>query len=299
MKPTVALLSALCLTLLFLSPGTAQELECTVTINTELLTSEARENLNDFVAQVQNYINSYRWTDEDLGGEKIAFTINISFQGSPQPNRYTAQAYIGSQRKIFGLDKNTALLRVIDEKWEFMYQPNQQILHDESLFDPLASFLDYYCYLVVGLDFESYEPRAGLPYLEQAMNVVNIAASGGKGWEIGSPTAYSRGTFIDELLSPKYEEVRMAIYRYHYFGLDRLYYNEEKAKKTILSALQRIGNVVVQTNQPSQLIKIFFDAKYLEIAETFRGWPDSDVWDTLIQIDPAHRQTYEDARSRG
>ena len=104
-----------------------------MTINTDLLTSEARENLNDFVDQVQNYVNSYRWTNEDLGNEKISFTLNISFQGSPSPNRYTAQAYIGSSRKIYGQDKNTALLRLLDDNWEFLYQPNQQILHDESL----------------------------------------------------------------------------------------------------------------------------------------------------------------------
>jgi hypothetical protein len=284
--------------LLFTVGAAAQELECTVTINTDLLTAEARENLNNFAEQVQTYINSYRWTEEDLGGEKIAFTVSISFQGSPSPNRYTAQAYIGSSRKIFGLDKNTALLRVIDENWEFLYQPNSQILHDETVFDPLASFLDFYCYLVIGLDFESYEPRAGIPYLEQAMNVVNVASSGGKGWQIGSPTEYSRGEYIDEVLSPKYEPVRMAIYRYHYFGLDRLYFSEEKAKKSMLSALKSIGNVMTQTNQASQFVKIFFDAKYLEIAETFRGYPDTEVWETLMQIDPGHRQTYDDARSR-
>jgi hypothetical protein len=288
----------LALVLLFTAGADAQELECTVTMNTELLTAEARENLNNFVDQVQNYVNSYRWTDEDLGGEKILFTLTISFQGSPSPNRYTAQAYVGSQRKIFGLDKNTALLRVIDENWEFLYQPNQQILHDQTLFDPLASFLDFYCYVVIGLDFESYQPRGGIPYLEKAMNVVNTAASGGKGWQVGSPTEYTRGEYIDELLSPKYEEVRTAIYRYHYFGLDLFYFNEEKGKKNILSALRRIGNVMTQTNQPSQFVKVFFDTKYLEIAETFRGYPDTEVFETLMQIDPGHRQTYEDVRSR-
>jgi hypothetical protein len=290
--------AVLVIALLFSAGAAAQELECTVTINTELLTAEARENLNNFAEQVQTYINAYRWTEEDLGGEKIAFTINISFQGAPSPNRYQAQAYIGSSRKIFGQDRNTALLRVIDENWEFLYQPNSQILHDETIFDPLASFLDFYCYVVIGLDFESYQPRAGLPYLEQAMNVVNVASSGGKGWQIGTPTEYTRGQYIDELLSPKYEDVRYAIYRYHYFGLDRLYFSEEKAKKSMLSALERIGNVMVQTNQPSQLVKIFFDTKYLEIAETFRGYPDPEVFETLMQIDPGHRQTYDDARSR-
>jgi hypothetical protein len=284
--------------LLFTLRAAGQELECTVTINTELLTSEARENLTNLAQKIQDYVNSYRWTEEDLGGEKIPWTMNISFQGSPQPNRYTAQAFIGSQRKIFGTEKNTALLRVMDDQWEFLYQPNQEIFHDETVFDPLASFIDFYCYVVIGLDFESYQPRAGIRYLEKAMNVVNTARSGGKGWDIGSPSTYSRGGYIDELLSPKYEEVRTAIYRYHYFGLDLLYYDGAKAKKNIISALTRIGKVMEQTNQPSQVVKIFFDTKYLEIADTFRDYSDPEIFTTLMGLDPGHRQTYQDARDR-
>lgn len=287
----------LVLALVTVPRAAAQELECSVTINTDLLTAEARENLADFVSQVQNYINSYRWTEEDLGGERIAWSLNISFQGSPRQNRYAAQAYIGSQRRIYNSEKNTALLRVMDDKWEFDYQPNQQILHDESVFDPLASFLDFYSYVVIGLDFESYSFGAGVPYLEKALNIVNTTR-GGKGWEVGSPNLYSRGQYVDEILNPRYEEVRYAIYRYHYFGLDRLYHDEAKAGKNMLSALERIGKVVSETNQPSQFIKIFFDTKYLEIAETFRTWPDPEVFTTLMEIDPAHRQTYEDARGR-
>jgi hypothetical protein len=294
MKSLIVLLLAGALTL----SAAGQELECTVTISTDLLTAEAREILADFTAQAQNYINSYRWTDEDLGGEKIAWTINISFQGSPRQNRYTAQAFIGSQRRIYRSEKNTALLRVMDDKWEFDYQPNQQILHDESMFEPLASFLDFYSYVVIGLDFESYQPGAGVPYLEKAMNVVNTARSGGKGWEAATPTEYSRGQFVDELLSAKYEDVRKAIYRYHYLGLDLLYNDPERAKRNILMGLEKIGRITAQTNQPSQLIKVFFDTKYLEIAETFRGHSDPGVYTTLMEIDPGHRQTYEEARDR-
>jgi len=278
------------------STSTAQELECTVTINTDLLTSEARENLQDFVDQVQNYINAHRWSSEEISPEKISWSISISFQGSPAQNRYSAQAFIGSQRPIYRSEKNTALLRVLDDRWDFTYQRSQQMLHDENRFDNLLSFLDFYSYVVLGLDFESYREGDGVPYLEKAMNVVNTASSGGKGWVAESPSTYSRGQYIDELLSSKYEQVRAAIFRYHYLGLDLMYYDEARAKQNILTALTKIGKVMSETNQQSQVVKIFFDTKYLEIAETFRGTSDPEVFETLINIDPAHRQTYEDTR---
>jgi hypothetical protein len=296
MKTIVSLTRLMILSLVLTVAAAGQELDCTVTIDTELLTAEARENLSNFAAQIQNYVNSYRWTNEDLGGEKIPMTINISFQGSPRQNHYTAQAFIGSQRRIYNSEKNTALLRVLDDKWEFDYQANQQIVHDETVFDPLLSFIDFYAYVVIGLDFESYQPRAGIPYLEKAMNVVNTARSGGKGWDIGGPTIYSRGEYIDELLSPKYADLREAIYRYHYRGLDLFYHDEEKGKKNMLAALEKIGKIITETNQPSQVIKIFFDTKYLEIAETFKGYSDPGVFTTLMDIDPGHRQTYQDAK---
>lgn len=278
--------------------ATAQEIDCTVSINTELLTSEARENLQEFADQLQNYVNSYRWTNEDIAPEKISCTFNISFQGSPRQNRYTAQVFVGSQRRIYNSESNTALLRVLDDKWEFEYLRGQQIIHDETVFDPLVSFMDYYVYMIIGLDFESYQPGAGVPYLQKAMNVVNTARSGGKGWELGSPSTYSRGQLVDEWLSAKFQDLRSALYRYHYIGLDYLYHDEAKAKRNILAALRQIGKLQSEINQPSQAIKIFFDTKYLEIAETFRNYDDLTVFDTLIEVDPAHKQTYDETRLR-
>jgi hypothetical protein len=53
-----------------------------------------------------------------------------------------------------------------------------------------------------------------------------------------------------------------------------------------------------ELSMPVLLVTGAYDRKYLEIAETFRGYPDPEVFETLMQIDPGHRQTYEDVRSR-
>jgi hypothetical protein len=291
-------LTLLLFVLFLAAPVRAQEVNCTVTISTELLTAEARENLQEFADQLQYYVNSYRWTEEDLAPEKISCTFNISFQGSPRQNRYTAQVFVGSQRRIHNSESNTALMRVLDDKWEFEYVRGQQIIHDETVFDPLVSFMDFYVYTIIGLDFESYQPGAGVPYLQKAMNVVNTARAGGKGWELVSPNTYSRGQLVDEWLSAKFQGLREALYRYHYVGLDYLSDDEAKAKQNILVALEQIGQIQSEINQPSQAIRIFFDTKYLEIAETFRNYDDLGVYDRLIEIDPAHSQTYNDMREK-
>ncbi len=275
----------------------AQEMDCDVTFtNIESLTAEARDNLSDFLPQLKQYINTYRWTKADLGQEKIKCAINISFQGSPSGNHYTAQAFIGSQRPIFKLDRSTASVRLLDDKWEFDYTHFQSISHSENRFDPLLSFIDFYVYLIIGYDFDSWRAGDGTPYFQKAADIVNQArgsANAGKGWDVGAQGTYSRGELIDELLSPKFQDFREAAYRYSYFGLDLLYKNEAKARKNMLSALEKIAKLRDKINQQSLVIRIFFDTKYLEIADTFLKDPDASVYAKLAQIDPSHQQTYD------
>jgi len=273
----------------------AQEIECDVAINTQQLPAEARENLNDFAQQVKQYINSYQWTKEGLGGEKIKCSIDISFQGSPKDNHYVAQAFIGSKRQIYKSDHNTAVLRVLDDKWDFDYFRYQPLSHNDFRFDPLLSFLDFYIYLILGCDFDTYGVADGTTYFQKAMEIVNKArGSSGTGWEFSSQSTYQRGQFVDELLNPKFRDLREAVYRYHYKGLDLLYKDPNKAKKNIFSALEKIRKLQKKINQRSLAMRIFFDTKYLEIAETFLDEPDRTIYLKLAKIDPAHQKSYEE-----
>src|ERR1041385_7939376 len=85
----------------------SQELDCEIKYtNTEALPAAAPENLSDFLPELNQYVNSDRETKEDMGNLKIKCTIEFAFQGSPRSNHYVVQAFIGSQRPIFRLDRN-------------------------------------------------------------------------------------------------------------------------------------------------------------------------------------------------
>lgn len=275
----------------------AQEIDCNVTVNLESLTAEARENLSDFVDQIEQYINSYHWTRDGIDGEKIKCSIDISFQGSPREKHYVVQAFIGSQRPIYKTDRSTAMLRILDDKWEFDYLRNQSLMHNDTQFDPLLSFIDYYINVIIGYDFDSYRYGDGTPYLQRAMEIVT-RSRGGKGWELSTPTGYSRGQIMDELLNPKFRNFREAVYKYHYKGLDLLHKDEVKARKAMLSSLENIGKLQAKINQRSQAVKVFFDTKYLEIADIFSRDPDEGVLDRLAEVDPGHRQTYQEYKKK-
>jgi len=281
-------LSALCI---------AQEIECKVSANVEPLNAQAKENLTDFVEQIERYINTYRWVDEDLGAEKIYCTMTINFQASPRDNHYIAQAFIGSSRPMYKLDRSTAVTRFKDESWEFDYIRFQSLSHNDYRFDPLLSFIDFYMYVILGYDFDTYKAGDGTPYFQKAVEIINRArgASGaGRGWEINPQSNYTRAQLIDELLNPRFRDLREAMHIYHYKGLDLLYKNVIKARKNILAALEKVGKLQTKINQPSLTIRLFFETKHLEIADTFLEDPDLTVYARLAKIDPTHQKTYKE-----
>jgi hypothetical protein len=283
--------------LFFVLPIFAQEIDCDVSINTQQVPAEARENLVDFAQQIKQYLNSYQWTKENLGGEKIKCSIDISFLGSPKDNHYTAQAFIGSQRPIYKSERSTAVLRVLDDKWEFDYIRYQPLSHNDFRFDPLLSFLDFYVYLILGFDFDTYRIADGTQYFQKAIEIVNKArgtSNAGTGWDISSQSTYQRGQLVEEILNPKFRDLREAVYKYHYKGLDLLYKNPSKATKNIFSALEKIGNLQTKINQRSLAMRVFFDTKYLEIAEVFLNNEDHSIYPKLAKIDPSHQKSYEE-----
>jgi hypothetical protein len=279
----------------------SQELDCNITLqNTETLSAEARENMSDFAQQVKQYLNNQKYTNQNYGEAKIHVEISISFTGqsSQDAHHYVASAFFGSVRPINKMQKNTAIVRLKDDAWEFDYTRYQLLQHDDFRFDALTSFLDFYAYIIIGFDMDTYAESQGTPYFTKAMDIFHRAGSAPgspKGWDITSQGAYSRGEFIDELLNTKYEEYRIAMFRYHFKGLDYLAQKPEKGKKTMLAALKMIGKLKERINQKSILLNSFFDTKHDEIAESFKGYPDASILEQLTSIDPAHAQQYTQA----
>ena len=126
------------------------------------------------------------------------------------------------------------------------------------------------------------------------MNKARNSPGGGKGWDLPTQSSYSRNGLIDELLSGKFYDLREASFRYHYRGLDVLHKDEVKARKTILAALQKISILSGKINQNSLAIRLFFDAKHLEICETFLHDPDLTIYTQLAKIDPTHQKNYDE-----
>ena len=294
MKLTSVLVALFIVRLFTPSAALSQEVECTVHVNYEAVGSTNQDLLQDFESDIFTYINGYRWGPDQLD-EKIQFTIDIFISGISGDNKYLAQAFIGSKRKIFGSGQSSAVVRVFDESWEFTYVRNRPIEHNFYSFSDLASFIDFYVLLVIGYDYDTYENLLGTPFFQKAADVANLGRNSGKrGWQETSSGTYNRVRLIDEILNAKFAPVRTASYTYHFGGLDSVHFDPQHGYGNMLKAIEAIGNVRRQADPRNQIIKAFFDTKYLEIAEQFLNYPDRTVYMTFAKIDPGHQTTYEE-----
>ena len=282
----------------------SQELNCKVTINNiESIQTSQRDYLRNFSSDIERYLNNTRFTNEDLNDEKISCNIEISFVSGSSSNRYKAQAFIVSQRPVYIgdeiSDRTTPILRIKDDNWEFTYMPNQRMTHDEMIFDPLTGFLDFYAYLIIGYDLESYVPMSGNSCFQKAVSIVRLAVNSSEGndWKKTS-ASYTKFGISDELTNMKYDAFHIAFNNYIYDGIDLLATEQKKAQDNILNALESINEIQIRQGRNSVIVKQFFDAKSKEIAEVFQTYPDRSIYDKLSSYDEEHRKTYQDAKEK-
>jgi len=277
------------------APLAAQQVDCTVKVNYEAVAASNKDLLQNFESQVRSYVNDYQWGDDQIE-EKVVCTLDIFIQSVIGENRYMAQVFVGSQRPIYGSNKNTAVIRLFDEAWEFSYSKERPLNHSPYAFNDLTSFLDFYMYLVLGYDYDTYDRLAGTPWFQKAADIASLGrATSVKGWQPVT-SGYSRTQLVTDLLNASIFPIRVASYHYHFGGLDSLATNTQSAYANIVKAIDVIGTTRKNIDPRNLVFKTFFDTKYMEIADILLAYPDRSIYFKLSQIDPYHQMTYEEYR---
>ncbi|MEG8947177.1 DUF4835 family protein [Rosettibacter firmus] len=274
----------------------AQELDATVTVNFEQLPVAAKERLENFANQVSNYLNNTKFTKGNWEGDKIKCNFNIFFLTASDETTYMAQLVVTSQRPIEGTEKNSLMLNILDNAWNFKYEKNQAMYFNQTDFDPLVSLLDFYAYIIIGFDLDSYYKLGGSEYFSKALEITIRGANSpfGEGWQ-SKGTLYNRRGLAENLVNAKYQQFRMDFFDYHYNGLDLFESEPETAMKNIVKLIKNLEKVRDQIDTRSVLLKVFFDAKAGEIVEYLKNYPDKSIFETLKKIDPPHIAKYEEA----
>lgn len=274
----------------------SQEIRARVTVNTAQVQNPSLDYLDQLAPLIEGYINDFNWTEHTFEEhERIRMTIQIALL-SESNGVFDANVVITAERPIYNTLQHTPLLIINDTQWRFTFNRNQTITHDPFQFNDIASLLDFYVYLVLGMDFDTFSELGGTPFLRQAQNVLEIAAGmGATGWTTGSGTRRNRHFLINGILNANHESFRKALYQYHRHGLDIFTRQPERARSNIFAALELIQESRRQTTD-DYVFEVFFGAKSRELTAIFIDAESSqrlDAYLLLSAMDPGRLSEYD------
>ncbi len=252
------------------------ELNCKVEVNvsrTETMPSDVARQLQEAVAE---YVNTTSFTELRIApGERIECRMFFDVQ-SYADDKVSAVLTVQSTRPVYDSSYTTTLLNVRDAEVEFPYSSGQPLVFARDAIDSeLTALLDFYVYLILAVDADSFAPEGGTPFYGVASQIVTLArSSGGKGWRaIDSPR--NRASLLAALTEPPTAAFRTLLYDYHRRGLDVMTVSPEKGRATIGQTLQRLRDMVSQSPM-TPLAALMRDAKLDELVGLYSKASDDE-----------------------
>ncbi len=270
-----------------------------MSLDNSSISGSSIDYVDDLSGQIERYINKYEWTDDDFHErERIKANFDITLRDYESSNsKFTATLIITLSRPIYNTMQSTRLFQIKDNEWEFTYKDGTNLTHDLLQYDSIESVIDYYVFVILGFDYDSFGSTDGSDYFKEAQSIVDRAqTASGSGWSRSSGDSYSRYSLVDDLQSTGYQRLREAIYRYHRHGLDRFINDQESARKEVLKAIRLIREAKRNTTR-NYLFDLFFSSKYEELVAIFED-AETDIrlqaYNLLTEIDPGHSSNYGD-----
>ncbi len=280
-----------------LTAALAQEIEANVSVSLEQINQENRIYVTSMESDLENYINSQRFTNINWEGARIPVDLSIFLTGGSQ-GKFSARIFVAAKRYLYGQEGGASVtLRLVDEKWSFDYAMGASHSYNPRRFDRFVSLLDYYMLLIIGFDMDTYGELDGTPIYEMAKEICRLGASYGEsGYSTYSqPGEFTRYSLVSELTDLRYEPLRVLFFEYYVDGLDMVAENREEALKSLHEIIDDIADY--KRNKmvgPSVLLQAFFDAKAGELAASFKDYNDKTIYKTLMYLDPSNTTIYEE-----
>ncbi len=209
--------------LLFFFKLSSQQLNCDVVVNSGFINQTEKEIFSNLERNVENFLNTNDWDNQSLKNfEKIDCTLIITVL-SYSDNFFNCNFEIKSFRPVFNTDYNTNIFLFKDNGVSFNYESNQYILRSDSRFESdLASVLEFYANIIIGLDKDSFALNSGKSNFLNSKKILDFASSNSQSnmWSQN----YNNGRInkywlVENLVSSNYSTIKEIYYDYHRTGL--------------------------------------------------------------------------------
>jgi len=284
-----------------LIPIKAQEINCTVTVNSDQIEGSNKQVYETLKSAIEEYMNQNRWTNMTYAEhEKIECSMLIVVK-SVTDNTYNCEMTLQSRRPVFGTTYTTPLLNFKDNAFNFTYQEFDRIEWQQNQFTTnLTAMLAYYCYLIIGHDQDSFQRLGGTPFFEICEEIVNACQSASmdnveqRGW-LAFDSNRNRYALINNLLDESFKKYRNFYYEYHRLGLDEMSANVTNGRARIAEGIPVLKESY-RARPATYVINTFLDAKADELVDIFQKGTDKEkkaVYELLTDIDPTRQATYD------
>lgn len=274
-------------------PAAAQEFNCSVTVDYSNLAGSDFTFLGEMKDRIEEYFNQQVWTDDRfLESERIECTAQVIFEEAVSLTSFRARLIVASRRPIYNTTQYSTVVQFNDSEWQFNYAQGQPLVFDLETYDPLTSVLDFYAYVMLGYDYDTFSELGGTPHFDAARRIAERAQSqSAPGWsQIGSDRG--RMKLISQILDPRFRVLRKAYFDYHFAGLDHFVTETQSARTSVFNVLETLNDFFDEVSR-QYAIDLFFSAKSSELASVFQGSQlSSQAYDLLTQLDPAHMSDY-------
>lgn len=260
--------------LLFFFKLSSQQLNCEVVVNSNFINQTEKEIFINLERNIESFLNTNDWDNQSLKNfEKIDCTLIITVL-SYSDSFFNCNFEVKSFRPVYNTDYNTNIFLFKDNGVSFNYESNQYILRSDNRFESdLASILEFYANLIIGLDKDTFALNSGKSNFLNSKKILDFASSNSQSnmWSQN----YNNGRInkywlVENLVSPNYSTIKEIYYDYHRRGLDVLIEDKEDALQTISETIGKF-NLINRLRPNSIMQQMFFQSKNDEIIRLYKN----------------------------
>lgn len=271
----------------------AQELNCQVEVNSDQVQGTNKSVFETLQTAINEYMNTNVFTNAQFAAnEKIDCRLFLTIK-EVNDNTFTGDLQIQATRPVYNASLTTTLINFKDSKIEFSYQENEPLIFSiNSMESQLTAILNFYAYLILAIDFDSFSPKGGDPYWDRLKEIVQMAQSSGEnGWRAFEDTK-NRSAVLSAYTDASTSSIRDLYYRYHRNGLDEMATSPDKGRANITKSLDNL-KTVYDVAPMSVALSMFKDAKLDELVNIYSQAPAEERTKVYELLEPLYPTEHE------
>ena len=254
---------------LLAASAAAQELNCRVEVNSDKITGTNKSVFTTLQEAITSYMNDTKFTAAQYSPiEKIDCTLFFTIK-EYDGDKMTGDIQVQATRPAYNASYTTNLINFRDSKVEFTYSEGEPLTFNETNMESqLTAILNFYAYLIIAIDTDSFAPRCGEAAWDRVKTIVQQAQSSGEtGWRAFDDNK-NRAAVLGAYTDPSTQQLRDMVYKYHREGIDQMSVSPDKGRAAITESLETLKNIY-NVAPMSVGLSMFRDSKLDELVNVY------------------------------